>query len=165
MGYSFTPISASPYVVGEIKHSRFTLGTGWLLQDGSTYNVDDYPDLGALYGGTVTMLAVNLKKFGIGEPTGLNFPGEANGFVPAHADWSATSMPTIAFGQGLSVNAVQSASVFATIAKDTPGEQARLGVRMFAMFIAAAVVLGWAIASTILPLWRTVKSFGAVVRS
>ena len=59
-----------------------------------------------------------LKKFGIGEPTGLDFPGEASGFVPAHKDWSPTSMPTIAFGQGLSVNAVQAASVFATIAND-----------------------------------------------
>ena len=58
------------------------------------------------------------KKFGIGEPTGLDFPGEATGFIPAHEDWSPTSMPTIAFGQGLSVNAVQAASVFATIAND-----------------------------------------------
>ena len=33
--------------------------------------------------------------------------------------------------------------IFATIAKDTPAEQASLGVRMFAMFIAAAIVLGW----------------------
>ena len=33
--------------------------------------------------------------------------------------------------------------IFATIAKDTPAEQARLGVRMFAMFIGAAIVLGW----------------------
>jgi cell division protein FtsI (penicillin-binding protein 3) len=59
-----------------------------------------------------------LKKFGIGEPTGLQFPGESNGYVPPHADWSATSFPTIAFGQGLSLNAVQSASVYATIAND-----------------------------------------------
>jgi cell division protein FtsI (penicillin-binding protein 3) len=59
-----------------------------------------------------------LKKFGIGEPTGLNFPGESSGYVPPHSEWSATSFPTIAFGQGLSVNAVQSASVFATIAND-----------------------------------------------
>ena len=59
-----------------------------------------------------------LKKFGIGQPTGLQFPGESSGSVPAHADWSATSFPTLAFGQGLSVNAVQSASVFATIAND-----------------------------------------------
>jgi cell division protein FtsI (penicillin-binding protein 3) len=59
-----------------------------------------------------------LKKFGVGEPTGLNFPGEATGFVPKHKDWSPTSMPTIAFGQGFSVNTVQAASVFATIAND-----------------------------------------------
>jgi cell division protein FtsI (penicillin-binding protein 3) len=59
-----------------------------------------------------------LKKYGIGEPTGLDFPGESNGFVPKYSDWSPTSFPTIAFGQGLSVNAVQSASVFATIANN-----------------------------------------------
>ena len=33
--------------------------------------------------------------------------------------------------------------IFATIAKDTPAEQARLGVKMFAMFIGAAIVFGW----------------------
>ena len=59
-----------------------------------------------------------LKKFGVGEPTGLDFPGEAKGRIPAYADWSPTSFPTIAFGQGLSVNAVQSASIFGTIAND-----------------------------------------------
>ena len=59
-----------------------------------------------------------LKKFGIGEETGLNFPGESSGKVPKYKDWTATSFPTIAFGQGLSVNAVQAASVYATIAND-----------------------------------------------
>ena len=33
--------------------------------------------------------------------------------------------------------------IFSTIAKDTPVEQARLGVRMFAMFIVAAIAFGW----------------------
>ena len=33
--------------------------------------------------------------------------------------------------------------IFATIAKDTAPEQACLGVRMFATFIGAAIVLGW----------------------
>jgi hypothetical protein len=33
--------------------------------------------------------------------------------------------------------------VFATIAKDTPKEQAALGVKMFGTFLAAAFVLGW----------------------
>ena len=57
-----------------------------------------------------------LKKFGVGEPTGLHFPGESKGRVPAPADWSATTFGTLAFGQGLSVTAVQAASVYATIA-------------------------------------------------
>jgi cell division protein FtsI (penicillin-binding protein 3) len=59
-----------------------------------------------------------LKRFGVGEETGLNFPGEAKGFVPEHRNWTATSLPTIAFGQGLSMNAVQATNVFATIAND-----------------------------------------------
>ena len=67
-----------------------------------------------------------LKKFGVGVPTGLHFPAESAGFVPAYGDWSATSFPTIAFGQGLSVNAVQSASVFATIANNGVKVQPRL---------------------------------------
>jgi cell division protein FtsI (penicillin-binding protein 3) len=57
-----------------------------------------------------------LKAFGIGEPTGLRFPGENIGSVPAPATWSATTFPTLAFGQGLSLNAVQAASIYATIA-------------------------------------------------
>jgi cell division protein FtsI (penicillin-binding protein 3) len=59
-----------------------------------------------------------LKKFGIGESTGLHFPGESKGFVPSPTHWSATSFGTIAFGQGLSLTAVQAASVYATIAND-----------------------------------------------
>lgn len=59
-----------------------------------------------------------LKKFGIGERTGLDFPGESKGYVPAPAQWSDTTFGTLAFGQGLSVNAVQAASVYATIANN-----------------------------------------------
>jgi cell division protein FtsI (penicillin-binding protein 3) len=59
-----------------------------------------------------------LRKFGIGSPTGLHFPGESRGYVPAPSHWSGTSFGTIAFGQGLSLNAVQAASVYATIAND-----------------------------------------------
>ena len=59
-----------------------------------------------------------LRKFGIAEPTGLQFPGENRGLLPSPENWSGTSFPTIAFGQGLSVNAVQAASVYSTIAND-----------------------------------------------
>jgi hypothetical protein len=33
--------------------------------------------------------------------------------------------------------------VFAVLSKDEPGEQVRLGGRMFAGFLGAALVLGW----------------------
>ena len=57
-----------------------------------------------------------LQAFGIGQPTGLRFPGENVGSLPALPNWSGTTFPTLAFGQGLSVNAVQAASIYATIA-------------------------------------------------
>lgn len=62
-----------------------------------------------------------LKRFGMGELTGLNFPGESGGLLPDPTNpnqWSGTTFPTLAFGQGLSLNAVQAASVYATIAND-----------------------------------------------
>lgn len=67
---------------------------------------------------TPVVLYSYLKRFGIGERTGMGFPGEARGFLPVPSSWSGTSLPTIAFGQGLSVTSVQAASVFATIAND-----------------------------------------------
>ena len=57
-----------------------------------------------------------LKKFGIAEHTGLGLPGESRGLLPHPSTWSVTSFPTIAYGQGLSLNAIQAASAYATIA-------------------------------------------------
>jgi cell division protein FtsI (penicillin-binding protein 3) len=59
-----------------------------------------------------------LKKFGIGENTNSKLPGESAGILHPVKDWSGTSLPTIAFGQGYSVTAMQATSVFATIAND-----------------------------------------------
>ncbi|PPK95241.1 cell division protein FtsI (penicillin-binding protein 3) [Kineococcus xinjiangensis] len=58
------------------------------------------------------------RKFGFGEKTGLPLPGETRGIVAEPDDYSGTQRYTVMFGQGLSVNAVQAASVFATIAND-----------------------------------------------
>ena len=59
-----------------------------------------------------------LTKFGIGVNTGSGLPGESRGILHPVSQWSATSAPTIAFGQGYSVTAMQATSVFATIAND-----------------------------------------------
>jgi cell division protein FtsI (penicillin-binding protein 3) len=59
-----------------------------------------------------------LQKFGIGQNTGSNLPGESSGLLHPVSFWSNSSAPTIAFGQGYSVTAMQATDVFATIAND-----------------------------------------------
>jgi cell division protein FtsI (penicillin-binding protein 3) len=59
-----------------------------------------------------------LTKFGIGSKTGSGLPGESGGILRAVSDWSGTTAPTVAFGQGYSVTAMQATSVFATIANN-----------------------------------------------
>jgi cell division protein FtsI (penicillin-binding protein 3) len=59
-----------------------------------------------------------LRSFGIGSSTGSGLPGESAGLLPSLKDWSGTTAPTVAFGQGYSLTAMQATSVFATIAND-----------------------------------------------
>jgi cell division protein FtsI (penicillin-binding protein 3) len=58
------------------------------------------------------------KAFGIGSPTGLNFRNEARGHLAKPKEWWGSTEFTMAFGQGYSLNSLQAASVFATIAND-----------------------------------------------
>ncbi|WP_426368715.1 peptidoglycan D,D-transpeptidase FtsI family protein [Streptomyces sp. E-08] len=62
------------------------------------------------------VLHAYLRKFGIGSPTGLDFPGETPGILAKPQNWSTSQQYTIPFGQGLSVSAMQAASVYSTIA-------------------------------------------------
>ncbi|MFE7380949.1 peptidoglycan D,D-transpeptidase FtsI family protein [Streptomyces zhihengii] len=57
-----------------------------------------------------------LRKFGLGSTSGLGYPGETAGILAPPADWSTSQQYTIPFGQGLSINAMQAASVYSTIA-------------------------------------------------
>ncbi|MDQ1681044.1 MAG: hypothetical protein QOI42_1903 [Frankiaceae bacterium] len=59
-----------------------------------------------------------MRAFGFGDVTGVGFPGESAGVLPPVAQWSDSTLPTVAFGQGVSVTALQVASVYATIAND-----------------------------------------------
>ncbi|WP_051107799.1 peptidoglycan D,D-transpeptidase FtsI family protein [Actinomadura atramentaria] len=56
------------------------------------------------------------RAFGFGEKTGIGLPGETPGLLKPPSQWSGTDRYPIAFGQTVSVNAVQMASVYATIA-------------------------------------------------
>ncbi|WP_228034626.1 peptidoglycan D,D-transpeptidase FtsI family protein, partial [Streptomyces spongiae] len=57
-----------------------------------------------------------LRKFGLGSYSGLGFPGETKGILAPPATWSTSQQYTIPFGQGMSINAMQAASVYSTIA-------------------------------------------------
>jgi cell division protein FtsI (penicillin-binding protein 3) len=57
-----------------------------------------------------------LRKFGLGSYSGLGFPGETKGILAAPQDWSTSQQYTIPFGQGVSLTAMQAASVYSTIA-------------------------------------------------
>ena len=57
-----------------------------------------------------------LSAYGFGAPTGVGLPGDGVGLLPKLPDWSASTLPTAAFGQGIGVTALQVASVYATIA-------------------------------------------------
>jgi cell division protein FtsI (penicillin-binding protein 3) len=72
--------------------------------------------LGATQAESNRILDSYLRKFGIGSPTGLDYPGETPGILAKPEKWSTSQQYTIPFGQGLSVNAMQAASVYSTIA-------------------------------------------------
>jgi cell division protein FtsI (penicillin-binding protein 3) len=67
-----------------------------------------------------------LQRFGFGEDTGVGFPGESRGVLPALDDWTATSVATFSYGQGMTVTPLQMASVYATIANGGVWVQPRL---------------------------------------
>lgn len=48
-----------------------------------------------------------LKKFGFGHKTGIQLPAESAGILTPLKDWTKAKHATVAFGQGISVNAIQ----------------------------------------------------------
>ena len=59
-----------------------------------------------------------LRKFGLGQRTGIGLPGESPGIVNPASDWLDITRANIAFGQGLSTTAVQMAAAVNTVAND-----------------------------------------------
>ncbi len=56
-----------------------------------------------------------MQLFGFGAVTGLDFPGEGSGKLPALNTWSAPSLATIGIGQGISVTTTQLTRMIAAI--------------------------------------------------
>ena len=58
------------------------------------------------------------RKFGMGQPTGLNFPGEEMGLLPKPENWWPTTFQALAYGQSYSLTSLQVAAVYQTIANN-----------------------------------------------
>ena len=59
-----------------------------------------------------------LKKFGFGEKTGIDLPGESIGILKSASRWDSSDQATMAYGYGSSVTAIQMVSAVAAIAND-----------------------------------------------
>jgi cell division protein FtsI (penicillin-binding protein 3) len=57
-----------------------------------------------------------IEKFGFGEPTGIDVPGEVSGLLRKPDKWSAVDLATHGFGQGLSATPMQLVMAYAAVA-------------------------------------------------
>ena len=56
------------------------------------------------------------RNYGFGIPTNVELPGEVNGVLKKPADWSATTLNTIAFGYEVGATPLQIAAAYAAVA-------------------------------------------------
>jgi len=101
----------------DIDHETWYLTlAGVLAKSSNIGTIEAAEHLGKTQPEANQVLADYLHRFGIGQATGLGFPGETKGILAKPDDWKGSQQYTIPFGQGLSVNALQATSVFSAIA-------------------------------------------------
>ncbi|MGD9620922.1 MAG: peptidoglycan D,D-transpeptidase FtsI family protein [Mycolicibacterium sp.] len=59
-----------------------------------------------------------LRKFGLGQRTGVGLPGESDGLVPPIDQWSGSTFSNLPIGQGLSMTLLQMTGMYQAIAND-----------------------------------------------
>ena len=100
-------------VVDSHQHSTEKLTVnGIFIQSSNVGTVQIAQQLGA------ERLTDAMRAYGFGAKTGIGLPGEQAGLVRDPEDWSGSSLGTIPIGQGVSVTALQVASVYQTVAND-----------------------------------------------
>jgi cell division protein FtsI (penicillin-binding protein 3) len=61
-------------------------------------------------------LLENMRRLGLGSPTGVGFPGEAAGILPGRDGISASTWATLAIGQGVAVTPLQMVQALGAVA-------------------------------------------------
>ncbi|MUL82426.1 MULTISPECIES: penicillin-binding protein 2 [unclassified Mycolicibacterium] len=59
-----------------------------------------------------------VRRFGLGQRTGVGLPGESSGLVPPVDQWSGSSFSNLPIGQGLSMTLLQMTGMYQAIAND-----------------------------------------------
>jgi len=147
-GSTFKPITAATaieaagltHMSSVVTPSRMTFPNGAVIKDSDQHATETLTLTGGLVrSSNVAMSKFGelvdpqtryeyLRKFGVGEKTGLNWSGEPEtGFGLKPQDWDAQTYYTTTFGQAFTVTATQVASVYQTIANG--------GVRMPAQLV------------------------------
>ncbi len=62
------------------------------------------------------LFAEGVEKFGIGQKTGIDFPGEAAGIVRSYGDYDGSTAGSMAFGQGLAIPLIQIVRAYGAVA-------------------------------------------------
>ncbi|MGH2989354.1 MAG: peptidoglycan D,D-transpeptidase FtsI family protein [Solirubrobacterales bacterium] len=70
-----------------------------------------------------------VRRFGFGEPTGIEYPAEERGILAPVDEYSGSTLGNMAIGQGLSVTPIQMAAGYAAIANGGTLRQPRLVTR------------------------------------
>ena len=116
-------------------HSAFTLATSIHVADRVIHEHEPRPTVRMTVAdivaqssnvGAITLarqlgserLATWVDRFGFGSKTGLDFPGETSGIVPALERWSGSTIGTLPIGHGIAVTPVQMAAAYAAVANN-----------------------------------------------
>jgi cell division protein FtsI (penicillin-binding protein 3) len=94
------PHPVTRWNVREIVTTSSNIGTIMVAQQLGVEKIDEY-----------------LRKFGLGQPTGLGFPNESKGIMKS-GRWNGTDIGSIPIGQGIAVNALQMLGVYNTVANN-----------------------------------------------
>ncbi|HEU5035995.1 MAG TPA: penicillin-binding protein 2 [Nocardioides sp.] len=113
-----TKIVVPPALMREDRpiHDWFTHGTIHLTMTGAIAKSSNIATVLAADRFKQGQLYDYLRRFGLGQPTGIGVRGETKGLLPHKSGWTHQMQDRIAFGQSLSVNGVQMAAAINTIA-------------------------------------------------
>ncbi len=105
-----------------------SLGNGNSVRDFRDYGEMDVTDIIAKSSNVgISQIALDLGgsalwenyyRFGLGQPIGVGFPGEATGDLPNRSRWSTDQIATLSYGYGMTATTLQLAQAYGAIAND-----------------------------------------------